>query len=166
LAGLCSGADDVVRHASEADDVDGLVLMDPYAPKTRKFVILHYLPRLLNPQRVFRFACRKLGLLPPANHNADEVNLGAFREFPDCPQARSAFRHIRQRDGASLCVFTSGVDYYYNHEGQLVSGLGIEDVSDSVEEVFFRTAEHTYPITTHRRILVDTIVDFCSRRFN
>ncbi|MGI9423400.1 MAG: hypothetical protein ACR2PA_09410, partial [Hyphomicrobiaceae bacterium] len=42
LAGLCSGADDVVRHASEADDVDGLVLMDPYAPKTRKFVILHY----------------------------------------------------------------------------------------------------------------------------
>ena len=167
LAGLCSGSDDVVRHASKTDDIDGLILMDPYSPKTRKYVIVHYLPRLLNPMRVLRFAGRKLGLSTSQDQQKENnaVDLGSFREFPDCPQARSAFRQVSEREGASLCLFTSGVAYYYNYTGQLISGLGIEDVSHSVEEVFFRTAEHTYPISAHRRRLVDTIVEFCSRRF-
>ena len=165
LAGLCSGADDIVRHVADKTDVDGLVLMDPYAPKTRQFQLRYYLPRLLNPARVFRFLLRKLGHVKKDEDVAPSHDLGSFREFPNCPQAASAFRAVSNSGGASLCLFTSGVYYYYNYVGQLVKGLSLQDISGDIEEVFFKTAEHTYPLTSHRKRLVEIIADFCDRRF-
>ena len=167
LAGLCSGADDIVRHVSKAEDVDGMILMDPMAPLTRKYHLVNLLARVGDPGVAYRFACRKIGLSASKAENtlSQQVYLGAFREFPDDQQARSAFRQIKSRNGASLCLFTGGVSDYYNYRGQLLDGFGLNDLSDCIEEVFFEAAEHTYPLTVHRRRLLDTITEFCNRRF-
>lgn len=167
MAGLCSGSDDVVRHVSKASDVDGQILMDPFAPRTLSYTIHHYLGILSKPTKIFRSIGRKLGhvTVPQKFKDDPPIDLGSFRALPDADQARAAFRQISRRGGASLCVFTSGVAYYYNHNGQLTNGLGLKDMSDSIEERFFKTAEHTYPLAAHRRHLIETIVDFCTRRF-
>lgn len=167
IAGLCSGADDGIRHASVAHDIHGLILMDPYAPRTNEYMVRHYGPRLINPQKVINFATRKLNGASKSEEaeQPDGLDLGAIREFPSDEQSQAAYRRISDQHGHSLCVFTGGVADYYNHEGQLVSGLELDDISDTIEEVFLSTAEHTFPIAAHRRKLCELIADFCRRHF-
>jgi len=168
LAGLCSGADDAVRHASQSEDIHGLILMDPYAPKTNKYFIRHHSPRLLHPKKVLRSVGRALNVAMAnvRRRTRENTDLGAIREFPSETQAREAFRRISERGGASLCAFTSAASGYYNYEGQLTGGLQLDELAHSVEEILFQTSEHTYPIEAHRLCLIITVVDFCKRRMD
>ncbi len=166
LAGLCSGADDALRHIAATDDVTGSLLMDPVAPRTTGFLFHHIFPRALSLPKWFRFISRKITSMRQAKAEGPGLDLGAIREFPTREEAGAAFRKMHAKGGASLCVFTGGVSYYYNHKGQLVQGFDLKDIRDSVEEVFFKSAEHTYPLKFHRDKLVATIADFCVRRFN
>lgn len=165
LAGLCSGADDALRHIASADDVVGSLLMDPFAPRTSRFLFHHVFPRVLSLPKWFRFISRKIAAAKESKEEGASVDLGAIREFPTHEETCAAFRKMHAQGGASLCVFTGGVSYYYNHKGQLVQGFSLQDIRDGIEEVFFKSAEHTYPLKFHRDQLVATIADFCARRF-
>ena len=67
---------------------------------------------------------------------------------------------LRHRDGQALCVYTGGASDYYNYFGQLKDSLSLEAGEDFVTEVFFPTAQHTYPIQSHRQALVSTVADW------
>ncbi len=172
LVGLCSGADDAIQLADCRSSVVGLVLLDGYCGKTRRFITRSITKRFTSFRELasgckrfaVRIAKRVLGTRLVQGDASDEAaDLVDVRNFPESSLANSAFGKVASRGGNSLCVFTGGVDYYYNYEGQLADSLRLDERSGIIQEHFFASANHTYPIHTHRKALINLISDWAEQ---
>lgn len=160
LIGLCSGADDALYIASKRREVVGVVLLDGYAARTLKYYGKYYAPRALSLRSWWGLLRRALARLIPGRggdgRSAEPAALIELQEPAGRSEMRRRFAAAAEGGRRLLCIFTSDVEDYYNHQGQLTDWLGAAG-RQSVREIYFAGAEHTYPMLSDRRRLIDSI---------
>lgn len=170
LVGLCAGADNAIRLATDYPQVVGMVLMDPVCGKddgfdARKshFEARAFTTKATTPSRYVPAIKRRIDALTKTASDTDEGDSSSpsdsldLRDIPDATQMRRAFETIRDRQGRILSVFTSYALRYYNDNGQMGRVLGINGYEEFASEIFWPHMRHTYPLETHRRQLIDAI---------
>jgi len=119
LGGLCSGAEDSFRSAASDARVTGVVLIDPFAYRTRGWAWRHVLHRL------GRRALRALGLYEPLGAEmpqarAEEKRPGLVSyKYMERAEARHILRTLVKRNAQVHFVYTAGMREVFNHPGQL-----------------------------------------------
>lgn len=166
IVGLCSGADDGLRIAEQRDSVAGIVMLDGYARKTTRYKIQHYGSRLRSVKTVGRALSRRTQRLIKAsigNSEADPLDID-IREWLSDDEMCRLLAGLLDKDTRILAVFSQGQDYY-NHVGQLGRALGPGCKKVNLQEIFYRTANHTYSATAHRLKLVQDIRQWTEDHF-
>lgn len=152
LIGLCSGADDAIRIAESRDSVDGIVMLDGYAPRGWRYYWRRYRARLFNPAAWRRLLSNSNKKANATEYDAPMINIRKWDGKADM------LEHINRfliRKGRMLAVFTGGVADYYNHDNQLAASLVI---SSGLTEIYLPDVDHTYRVTFQRNELVERIV--------
>lgn len=158
VGGLCSGADDAHMAASTDDRVSGVILLDGYAYKNRSHVIKGALQKALNPLRVARWLGRQVSaLLQPADMKAPAPDSGYARSFPALDKFKSEVQANIAKGKRYLCIFSGGVSAYYDKDGQFLEGLGLENLSTHITEIYLPECDHTYALGHDRATLCETI---------
>ncbi len=171
LVGLCSGADDALELARHNAFVKGIVLLDGFAARTPWYYIAYYGQRILDPVRLGNIIKSRLKRLTAKssgsgdNRNVEFEELAGIRNLSTVDDARTAFGALFERDGHALCVFTGGVKEYYCYQGQLRKNLKNRTSKVWLTEVFYPSANHTYPMVKHRNELVELIISWIADRF-
>lgn len=159
LIGLCSGAQNAHLVAQGHEAVVGAVFLDGYAYPSTGFKLRHYLPRLLNPARVFRFLARRLRPAAPSNGPLFQV------EFPPRVRVRDELASMLQR-GLKLCFIYSGGASYFNHQRQFGECYGRTLAAHPGLSVsFLKKVDHTYILADDRKRLIDTIESWLCLHF-
>lgn len=162
LIGLCSGADDALYVASQRNDVVGAVLLDGFAVRNSAYYFRHYAERIFKWGPWRNFALRMLGKIVPSKGKpaeaaaspGDEFRLGATRDMT------GDFRDALARNCRFLCLFSGGVEIYYNHEKQLSRALGLSSDDERLVERFSREVQHTYPIRAHKQQMLEQVASW------
>lgn len=173
LAGLCSGANSVVRLTPEEPRVVGMVLLDPICFPDDGFRARAVALRYANPARYIAWLKRRFKALTIPSRGKQEENdsvdvlapediptqeqVRATWGIPNRDQLRAAFASICRREGRVLAVFTQSAIAYYNQVGQLGRVLGVDGYQQFCTEVFWPHAEHIYTLDLHRRRLIEEI---------
>lgn len=169
LIGLCSGADDGLDIANVRDTVSGLVFLDGFAPVSFWYHFHHYFTRLRH-FRSWRRWKQKVSEQQKlqVNHQSGDVqhsttnveyNTGmSLRRWQSEDKVKRIYESTLKRGCNVLAVFTGSTADYYNHQGQLKSGL--RHSSKILHEKYFPQATHIYSNAIHRKALVDLIVDW------
>lgn len=149
LIGLCSGASNAHRVASEDPRVVGAVFLDGHAFRTLGFYVRHYLPRLADPVRVLRF------LLRPRRRMA----AGGEADFqaPRPPRARvtAELGNMLARGLKLNFIFSGGASSYFNDVRQLGECYGRSIARHpGLSAHFFAEADHTYILVEDRARLI------------
>ncbi|OOG50992.1 alpha/beta fold hydrolase [Rhodanobacter sp. C01] len=157
LIGLCSGAVNAHRVACTDARIVGAIFLDGYAYRTLGYRVRHYLPRILNPARVFRFLTRRL-------HSAQQVDAPVFGvDFPPVTQVRGDLQDMLRR-GLKLCfVYSGGASKYFNHLRQFRECFGRVGTHPDVSVSFLKEADHTYILAVDRAHLLDLIEGWLHR---
>jgi hypothetical protein len=160
LGGLCSGADDAFNIAPAEDRVTGLLLLDGIGFRTTGFRLRHYLPRLLQPGRVWRYASRRLR----ANGEPPASELDDFRDFPSPAEAAHRLEALEARGVEALLLYTGGVDYY-NHRRQARECFGRVMRSPRMATEYWPECDHTFYVRAHREKLFLAVSGWMRSRF-
>lgn len=163
VIGLCSGADDPFWAAQDIPEVAGIVMLDGFCAITatyRRNVILRKIKAALS-LRKWKKKLREISS-PRSLGVGDEVNL---RDWPDPALGRQMYLALLGRGVRLLCIFTHGATDYYNYVGQLAEFLGTEDYSETLTEVLFSSAAHTYPLVNDRELMMQTVCSWATEVF-
>jgi pimeloyl-ACP methyl ester carboxylesterase len=164
LMGLCSGSDNA-QHASVADKrVVGVVHLDGFGFRNRKYYLNHYGSRLLSPKTW----TNKLASFLQAEPQEDappEQNL-VNRDFPSRKQATRNLATLVQRKTCMLYVYTWGAEDYNNYKEQFQDTFFSIDFHDLLDLEYYPFAEHTYPKVKHREKVVERILDWMNQNFS
>jgi pimeloyl-ACP methyl ester carboxylesterase len=156
IMGLCSGADNGIKLSAIDQRVHGLVLLDAQTPRDRGFLARRLLSKALDwhswarlPERLFgrRKPARRGQASPPTN----------LRDLPRPEDLATCIRHLVDKDGRLLMLFTSSASRYYNREGQFARAYATPGLRKICKEHYWPDVEHLYPVQAHRDRLVDTI---------
>jgi dienelactone hydrolase len=155
LAGLCSGAEDAFRNAENDPRVTGVVMIDPFAYRTRGF-----LPRYLL-HRVGRRTRRALGLyrpLPPTHRAGSD---GAPRvvnyAYMNRDEATRILKALVARGVHVHFVYTGSAREVFNHPSQLQAMFEHVDFGDLVTVDHLPELQHTQLLESDRSCIVDAI---------
>ena len=171
LAGLCSGADNVIRLSISDPRVVGMVLLDPVCCKDdgfRKRAVVFsakaFARKSMEPARYLPWLKRRIGARALLSNDTEiQIDNLTLRVSPTQEQMRAAFESVRERDGRVLSVFTEYALRYYNHIGQMGRVLGVEGYEQYCTEIFWPHVEHSYPLESHRRRLIDEIISWAAQ---
>jgi pimeloyl-ACP methyl ester carboxylesterase len=151
LVGLCSGAENAHLVACSDPRIAGAIFLDGFAYRTPGFLLRHYLPKLANPARIWRFVHRRLR--PSRQLAAPDFGMA----IPPLAQVRAELADMLQR-GLKLCfVYSGGNTEYFNHRRQFRECYGAVANHPGTSLEYFKAADHTYILENDRRQLVDTI---------
>lgn len=151
LIGLCSGAENAHLVACTEERVAGAIFLDGFAYRTPGFLLRHYLPKLMNPLRIWRFLARQLQ--PAGQAMAPDFGVA----MPPQAQVRRDLAGMLER-GLKLCfVYTGGASEYFNHRRQFRECFGSVASHPGVNVSYFEEADHTYILADDRRHLLDTL---------
>lgn len=172
LMGLCSGAVDALRIAAVRKSVSGLVLLDGYVERTRRWSVVHFRTRLragiARVRRILAVGPREAQRERRAEQRLGEGNdddiLADSRDWR-LLDLRTSYLDVLARDVKILSIF-SGSFYPYNYSGQLQEFLSAGTMSAGLREVFFDDADHTYSVVTHRRRLIALIQGWLKEVFD
>jgi hypothetical protein len=149
LAGLCSGAEDSFRYAEQDPRVGRVILIDPFAYRTRGFLwrdLAH---------RARRRVLRALGLFRPFAFARPEA-LVDYQYMP-AEESTRILRTLLARRVRLHFVYTGGMSRYFNHRGQLRAMFPELDFAGLVALDHFPRLDHTQPFEGDRRIVIDAI---------
>lgn len=149
IGGICSGAEDSLRHAAVDERVQRVVLVDPFAWRTRGWAWRHLA------FRVYRRALRALRLWRPAPGGFDPDWVDFQHMEPD--EATALLRACRDRGGRVHFVYTGGRRELFNHAEQLVKMFPHEDVSGYTSVDFHPALGHTQLMQAERDAIVGAI---------
>jgi len=160
LFGLCSGADDAIAAAGKDDRVAGVILLDGFGYRTRRFywhrLVHHYLYRALQTStwkgRWDRWRSGK-GSVSTMPSGLD------IREFPPLDQMRVALQGLIDREMRFHFIYTGGVADYYNHAGQVWEMMPGVQWNERATTRFFAEMDHTATLCEDRERLIEEIVD-------
>lgn len=151
LIGLCSGAENAHLVACTEARVAGAIFLDGFAYRTPGFLLRHYLPKLANPIRIWKFVIRRLR--PVRQAARPDFGMTA----PPLAQVRAELADMLQR-GLKFCfVYSGGTSEYFNHRRQFGECYGAVARHPGVSLSYFKEADHTYILADDRQQLVDTI---------
>ena len=162
LFGLCSGADNAIKITAEESDVCGIVLLDPVSPRDSGFRRRQLMLKISN---IHKWLCLPKNLLAKTRRGLGIekdvfIEMWSWRGTPTPIDMQNCFRHIAQRQGKVLAVFTSQTLDHYNQQGQFVRALNIPEFYQCCEEVFWPLMDHIFSIQTHRDRLVKKITEW------
>ncbi len=160
VGGLCSGADDALQVASEIPGLSGLFLFDGYSPRTARFYLCRYGPKLLSAQAWLK----RIRSISTDTVDSDQ-DIGNLRNWSSRSEMISKYRALLEQDIRILAVFTSGACMLYNYAFQLADSLGHERAHTLVTENFYPDATHLFPISEHRRRAVNGFAEWTERSF-
>jgi hypothetical protein len=163
LVGLCSGAQDVHTVACRPDShvkLAGAVFLDGYAYRTIGFRLRHYLPRLFDARRWWRWLVRK---------SREVAGGGVEPMFGVSPLPQDVVRvdlaGMLDR-GLKLClVYSGGINMDFNHSRQFRECFGAIMNRSAVSTRYIEEADHTYVLAQDRRHLIVHIEEWLQRNF-
>jgi pimeloyl-ACP methyl ester carboxylesterase len=158
LAGLSSGADNVMTLTLKEPRVVGMVLLDPMCFPDRGFRARALVMKYANPAEYIAWLKRgEYVAWLKRRFKALSVDPLGLRDLPTREQLRAGFESIRKREGRVLSIFTHYALGYYNQAGQLGRALGVDGYEQFCTELFWPQVHHTYTLELHRRRLIETI---------
>jgi dienelactone hydrolase len=171
LAGLCSGADMAHETARVDDRVDGLVMFDPYAYRTRGFWMHYYAKRMRSlsvwTNWVKVRAKRLLDRAKPAPaEGAGDVTFEVpkyVRVFPARERVAADLQQFVGRGTELFVLFTGGLDEDYNHRGQYLAAFPEVPFGARLEEHYMRDADHIFTGLEHQGDLVERVTRWIAR---
>ena len=169
LLGLCAGADAAFFGALEDERIVGTVQLDPFAYRTPLFYWHHYAPRV-GSLAVWR---RSLGNLrarirfllgvPDAAAEPDSPVSIYVRKFPPRGDVAAGLAHLSARGVRQLCLFTGGVQQYYNYAAQYRHCFRDVDFAGNLDEHCLFESDHIITRLDHQQQVVDVIVEWMAR---
>jgi hypothetical protein len=153
LGGLCSGAEDAFRAAAEDERVTRVVLMDPFAYRTRGWGVRHLA------HRVGRRALRALNLyqpLVPPQARSERPRAVSYK-YMERAESEAILRALLRRNVSVHFVYTAGMRESFNHQTQLRAQFPDVDFRGKVTLDYFPYMDHTQVLQADRETLVDAI---------
>jgi pimeloyl-ACP methyl ester carboxylesterase len=148
LAGLCSGADDSFRYAEHDARVSGVVMVDPFAYRTRGFDWRHFR------YRAARRLLRAVGVYRPLPKRGS--SLVDYQHLPHSESSR-ILKVLLARNVRLHFVYTAGMNEHFNHEGQLRVMFPEVHFNGLVDLDYLPDVDHTQFLEVDRRKLVRVI---------
>jgi pimeloyl-ACP methyl ester carboxylesterase len=152
LGGLCSGAEDAFRAAAADPRITRVVLLDPFAYRTRGWA-----PRHLA-FRVGRRVLRAAGLFEPlvSPRTAGQQRAVSYRYMPHA-ESEAILRALLARNVMVHFVYTAGMREYFNHPGQLRAQFADVDFRDRVTLDYFPHVDHTQLLQADRQAVIEAV---------
>lgn len=164
LMGLCSGAHDSVDIAVQDKRVVGLVSIDGYSLKSRKYW-LHWCYRLVLPRLMQKTVWLKLlrklsGPTPKAESSEQTETLYLDSKSPQLILER--LQTLLENNVSTFCLFTGGVIQQYSYEGQLADADPALRNSDKLSEMYLPQADHLFLFEEDRIKTIRSVVKHVS----
>ena len=156
LVGLCSGANHALLYGGGGDPrTVGLVLIDPATPKTPRFYLRHFMPRLFRPRIWYRVLRGRHPMVQGlarriARHREGGVAEPASRGRPDLqsPEVRAilerSYRGAVDRGVRFLAIFTEALQDKVNYREQVIDAFPGVVFGDRIRLEYFHGADHTF----------------------
>jgi pimeloyl-ACP methyl ester carboxylesterase len=166
LVGLCSGANHALLYGGTDPRVAGLVLLDPATPKTFRYYVRHFTPRLFRPSVWYNVMLGRhpmvQGLAKRMAGNREEA--GTPRPDLQSPEVRTV---LEQAYGSALAqgvrflvVLTGGQEHQHNYSGQVVDAFPGVDFGGRIRSEYFEGTEHTFTSEADRARLFRLVAEW------
>lgn len=153
LGGLCSGAEDAFKYAEHDERVKRVLMIDPFAYRTRGFAWRHLA------YRAQRRLLRAAGAFQPLPRG-ERRSLVSYDYLPHADSSRILQTLVNRRVRVDF-VYTGGMRSRFNHAGQLQAMFPSIDFEGRVRVAHLPELDHTQPSAADRQLLIDAI----ARRF-
>lgn len=169
LAGLCSGAMHALCYAGSDKRVVGVVLLDPFTPKTRRYYVRHYGSRLLRARSWYNLAHGDNLLVRRMKarlrrENAVEDLRAQLQPKLQSPEVRAylerAYRSALDRDVQFLVAYTAGMESFHNYREQLLDAFPGLHFGDRLRLEYLDGVDHTFTLRADRSRLFRLIVSW------
>jgi len=173
LMGLCSGSDMAYWTALVDERVVGLTQLDPFVYRTRKFMVRHYLPRLLSPRAWWaslRARARHLSTRLRSAPDDEAARSGWVdpeytRIFPPRAEVEQGLGRLAER-GVGFYTFISGnMSDLLNYSGQYEESFSSVEFRDLLTVDFKPQANHTVTGLEHQEMVVAGIDAWARKRW-
>ncbi len=160
LAGLCSGAENAHYIGLELDDIAGLILIDGFLHRTKRYYWHHYLPRLMSPSKLIDWSLRRIVMFMQRNRESAKRLTAAADIWnvpsPPIEQISGELQTIIDKGTKILAVYTGGLGYC-SYEDQMRDAYQTVDFKGQLTTALELDADHTFSIARHRERLFDLI---------
>jgi hypothetical protein len=160
LGGLCSGADDAVQAGLEIDNLAGIFMFDGFAPKTIRFYIKRYGPKLFSARSWLN---RLQPISTPGEQSGGEV--GNLRNWGTPREMLSRYSKYVDNGTHILAIFSGWAGNCYTYPSQLTTTIAHPRAAKMVSELHYPQATHLFPLSAHRRQAVTSVVEWARRSF-
>jgi len=156
LGGLCSGAEDAFRCAEHDRRVVGVVMIDPFAYRTRGWAWRHFV------HRVARRSLRALGRYEPLQRGGSATGRpGAPRlvdyKYMEQREAERILGALLDRKARAHFLYTAGQRERFNHERQLGAMFPGLDLGDRVTLDYLPHIDHTQLLRSDRQVVIEAV---------
>ncbi|HWV38891.1 MAG TPA: alpha/beta hydrolase [Vulgatibacter sp.] len=167
VIGFCSGTD-VAHGVALADPrVAGMIWIEGYAYRTRRFLVRWYMTRLLSLRRWRRYArsvLARLRLTAEQQRGIGEEDRIFRRDYPTPELLSRQLEELVHRGVQILAVYSGGANPTYGYGGQFFEMLP-GDFRGHIDEIFVPEADHLFSVLDHRRTLVERLAVWIEERF-
>lgn len=160
LAGLCSGADMAHETARVDERVVALGMLDGWAYRTPRSVVLHYARRLVDPAAWTTRVRMMLGGARPgapslASQEGADFEIPKYvREYPPHERVREDLARFMGRGLRMLQVFSGGQDYLYNYRDQYADSFRGVPFGDQLQVEYLAEADHIFTGLEHQKVVI------------
>ncbi len=170
LMGLCSGADMAHLTAVEDERVCGLIFIDGWAYRTRRYWLHYYLERLFNGEvwrnwaniRVRRMLGETSVRRAPAPAG-DQISYDVptyIREFPPREKVAGELATFMKRGMNVFAIFTGGLVDHFNHQSQYRSCFREVDFGNRLRVDFISSSDHIITNLSHQARVVAQVTEW------
>lgn len=155
LGGLCSGGEDSYRFAEEDERVVGVIMIDPFAYRTRGFKIRNVITRVWRKcLRVILYhqSMRERSRLP----DEDVVNFINYKHL-EKEDSEKILLKLMQRKVALHFLYTDGKSAEFNHHSQLIKMFPELKLYPMLSLDHLPTIGHTQMLQEERNLLFQAI---------
>lgn len=161
LVGLCSGVDPIHRLATVDERIVGAGFVDGYTYPTPRFEAMRA-ARYVSPARWQRWIrTRNVSRRVTVSERPEIFE----RQYPPAEEVRNDLERMLARGAKLFFLHTGGFDLYFNHRGQFFDMFGTRFAGKPVEVHYYESADHTFSVVAHRRVLVDRLTCWMMRSF-
>ena len=167
ILGLCNGADLAHQASVKFNRIKGYISLDGYGYKNLNSHFQRFLPIVTHPHRLIQAVIRKLRRLITSKQSRHEshVEQDFNWKLPSKGSYIQDMQNMFEKDLKQLLIFTGAVRGYYSYENQFYDVFKNHDFSQNVEVTYFETADHTYLILEHRKVLFDRVSAWLNKHF-
>jgi hypothetical protein len=168
LMGICSGA----RYAHDGTVMDarvvGAVCIDGYLYRTLKYYIYMYGSKLFSLSSLLSALKMMFRKILPLDNSDAGLSLStqettAFSYSKDSrKRVEMDFRKLIERGVSLLCIFTGS---FCRYKDQLADNFKKVDFGENIKVTYLRDAEHVFPLTEDRDLLITAISNWLKTKF-